>query len=258
MLASWRWRPPRSTLPSMAKTQAEADARSPFEWTRDPLVLVSRRIRDLSFPGALLLRDPTEADLRRWRDTNSRTNNVNEHKVRVLAGVTFLGALTTAWALRAVTGPGQAPRSAPADDALILVRPTSSADGLLNGHQFVDRDTRKVVPRLVHEAWLRVMRWLEREDVEGARERGERPLIFGAADGHDAPECMLVPLSEVLRQSTEAGRQAYPAVVNSFRWHKDGRHLGALHDYAVRDAAAWPLVDGMRQRLGKAPSLAPR
>lgn len=244
-------------MASSKSAATTADTPASFEWTRDPLVLVSRRIRDLSFPGALLAREPSDVDLRRWADPNNRQNNVGEHKVRVLAGVTFLGALTSAWALRAVSGPGQAPRAAPADDAMVLVGPTSSASGILAGHQFIDRETRAVVPALVHAAWLRVFRWLERVDVEGAQERGDRPLLFGQADGYEAPECFLVHLSEVLRQSTERGRWAYPAVTGSFRWHKDGRHLGALHDYAVREPAAWPLVTEIRARLGKAPSLAP-
>lgn len=241
-----------------SKTAATtADSPASFEWTRDPLVLVSRRIRDIAFPGALLLRDPTEEDLRRWRDPNSRNSGASEHKVRVLAGVTFLGALTSAWALRAVSGPGQAPRGAPADDAMILVQPTSSASGVLGGHQFIDRETRAVVPQRVHEAWLRVFRWLKQEDLRSAEERGDRPLLFCPADGFDVPEVMLVRLSEVLRHTSEDGRMAYPAVTNSLRWHKDGRHLGALHDYAVREPAAWPLVTEIRARLGKAQSLAP-
>ena len=243
--------------------QDESDAPPPapaFTWTRDPLVLVSRRIRDLAFPGTLLLREPAAEDLKRWRDPNNRNSNVAEHKVRVLAGVTFLGAYTTAWSLRAVDGPGRAPRSAPPSDALSLVQPESrTAGGILSGGQFVDRESRKVDPAKVHAAWLRVFRWMETEDArtDGGEADALRLRLFARDDGHEGPELALVRLSEVLRQSTEAGRAAYASVVNSFRWHKDGRHLGALHDYAVREPAAWPLVMGIRERLGRAPALAP-
>lgn len=248
------------------KTAAQDDAHDAppapsFAWTRDPVVLVSRRIRDLAFPGALLVRDPTPADLARWRDVNSRTSNVAEHKVRVLAGVTFLGAYTTAWSLRAVPGPGQAPRSAPAPDTLAVVQPDSrTAAGILMGAQFQDRETRRVDPAKVHAAWLRVFRWMETEDARTdlpAGGDGLRVRLFTPADGHDAPEMAIMRLSEVLRVTTEAGRHAYPVVVNACRWHKDGNHLGALHDYAVREPAAWPLVTEVRARLARAPGLAP-
>lgn len=249
------------------KTAAPDDADAPlppapsFAWTRDPLVLVSRRIRDIAFPGALLVRDPTPADLARWRDPNSRTSNVAEHKVRVLAGVTFLGAYTSAWALRAVPGPGQAPRSAPAPDSLLIVQPDSrTAAGILSGGQFMDRDSRRVDPAKVHAAWLRVFRWMETEDARTdlpAGDDGLRLRLFSPADGHDAPEMAIMRLSEVLTMTTEAGRHAFPATMNACRWHKDGPNLGALHDYAVRTPASWPLVTEIRARLAKAPGLAP-
>jgi hypothetical protein len=234
-----------------------ADIPASFEWTRDPVVLVSRRPRNIAFPGGLIHREPTAADLKAWRDPNAR-NVISEHKLTLWAGVNFLGALTSAWALRSVPGPGQAPRSPPADGDMMVVTPDTTASALLRGPAFVDRETRRVVPARVHAALLRVVEWLRGEEKHLERERGVQPLLFTADDGFDpeGPEVALLPLSEVFSQRTDRGRYAYAAAKAGIKWAKSGAHLGALHDYACRDPSAWLLAQDARERLGRAPSLA--
>ena len=236
-----------------------ADAPVSFEWTRDPTVIVSRRPRNVAFPGGLIHREPTPKDVAAWRNVDAR-NAATEHKLVLGAGVNFLGALTSSWALRAVNGPGQAPRSAPPDGDIMLVTPETTASALLRGPAFVDRDTRRVVPGRVHAALMRVVEWLRNEEKHLERERGILPLLFTAEDGFDpeGPEVAVMPLSELLCQRSDRGRYAYSAAKAGIKWAKNGAHLGALHDYACREPAAWLLAQDARDRLGRAPSLAPQ
>lgn len=242
----------------MTKPPAASPSDQPaasFEWTRDPVVAVSKRTRNLTFPSSLLLREPTDAERARWKD-GDRRDPVPTSTFTLYAGVTFLGAMTSVFALRDVAGPGQAPRAAPPESAMLIVAPTGNAGGVFTSGPFTDRETRKVVPALVHAAWMRVMRWLEADDKVTAEKRTSGlPLLFTAGDGYDAPEVAVLRLSEALTQRTDAGRLAYPAITSSIKWAKDGGHLGALHDYAVREVAAWPLVGDIRARVGRVPSL---
>ena len=129
---------------------------------------------------------------------------------------------------------------------------------MLRGPAFVDRETRRVVPARVHAALLRVVEWLRNEERHLQDTKGVQPLLFTADDGFDpeGPEVAVMPLSEVFAQRTDRGRYAYAAAQAGIRWAKSGSHLGALHDYACREPAAWLLAQGARERLGRAPSLA--
>ena len=254
------WRailPPRTlrVMPQTAPSDAP-DAPPSFEWDNDPTVVVSRRPRNVAFPGGLIFREPTAGDLKAWRDPNAR-NAATEHKLTLGAGVNFLGALTSAWSLRGVPGPGQAPRSAPPDTELMIINPETTASAMLRGPGFIDRDSRRVVPARVHAALLRVLNWLKDEEKYLMRERGVKPHLFTADDGFDpeGPEVAVMPLSEVFGQRTDRGRYAYTAAKAGIKWCKSGAHLGALHDYACREPAAWLLAQDARERLGRAPSL---
>ncbi len=101
--------------------------------------------------------------------------------------------------------------------------------------------------------------WLRNEEKHLERERGILPLLFTAEDGFDpeGPEVAVMPLSELLCQRSDRGRYAYSAAKAGIKWAKNGAHLGALHDYACREPAAWLLAQDARDRLGRAPSLAP-
>jgi len=245
--------------PQSEPAREPADIPASFDWDRDPVVLVSRRPRNVAFPGGLIHRDPSAADLKAWRDPTAR-NVANEHKLNIGAGVNFLGALTSAWALRGVPGPGQAPRSAPPDTDLMIVNPDTTASAMLRGPAFVDRETRRVVPARVHAALMRVLDWLKGEEAHLQKERGILPQLFTADDGFDpeGPEFAVMPLSEVFSQRTDRGRYAYAAAKAGIKWAKSGSHLGALHDYACRDVTAFLLAMDARERLGRAPSLAPQ
>lgn len=242
-------------MPQTAPSDTPAAPPS-FAWDRDPVVVVSRRPRNVAFPGGLVHRDPTPAEIKAWRDPTSR--GAAEHRLTLGAGVNFLGALTSSWALRGVPGPGQAPRSAPPEQDLMVITPDTTASALLRGPGFIDRDSRRVVPALVHAALVRVLDWLRAEEKHLESTSGIQPLLFTADDGFDpmGPEVAVMPLSEVFSQRTDRGRYAFAATLASLKWAKHGSHLGALHDYACRDPSAWNVTLGARERLGKAPSLA--
>lgn len=241
---------PQTSIPS-------TDSPPYFGWDADPVVVVSRRPRVVSFPGILLEREPTASDLKMLRNGQNRSMP-GEQRLTISGGVTFLGAHTTAFALRAVPGPGQAPRGAPPEgDLRIVVPETTASNDLQRGVRVVDRESRRVVPARVHEALLRVLDWLRREEEHLRDEKGVQPILFTADDGFDpeGPEVAVMPLSEVFEQRTDRGRHAYAATQKNIAWAKNGTHLGALHDYAVRNPGGWLLAQEARARVQRAPGL---
>ena len=228
-------------------------------WDRDPIVLCSRRSRVIPFPTVLLLREPTEAD-RRVLDAPLELGKVrDESHMTVVAGVNFLGAFTTVWdPLMFRTGSAAtAPKAAPLADRCAIVAPWSRNVQLETRPGFKDRDTGVVKPEAIHAAWLRVLAWLraqEEAQIAGVEGRANVPL-FTAENGYDAPEFVQCPLSAVLAQRGETGGHAYQHAFNAIPHAKEGGHLGALHDYAVRVPTAWPLVTACRARATAAPAL---
>jgi len=227
------------------------------EWDKDPIVCVSARERDLSFPASLLTREATPADIAKWTGADLMAAR-NEHTFRLCAGVNFLGTFTTQWRLRDVQSQAQAPKAAPSPDECGIIWPSSRADGVINGApMFKFPESRALNPAAIHAGWMRVLAYLRAQEAARAADTGAAPLVLFAPDnGHDAPQVILCRLSEVLTQRTTLGQQAHPHMVNAIKWAKDGAHLGALHDYAVRSPSAWNIAEACRIRAAHAPRLA--
>lgn len=259
---TWRSRLHPPTLrvmaanPDPARAPAQPYAR---KWTQDPMVLCSRRARIIPFPTVLLLREPSESDRAAIAAPLELGRSRDESHMTVVAGVNFLGAFTTAWdpvMVRAGSAQ-QAPKSPPPADHCIIVAPYSRNVNLDKRPGFIDRETGLLRPEAVHEGWLRVVAWLraqEQAQIDGPTGQANVPL-FTTEPGFDAPEFVLCPLSEVLSQRTDAGRHAYAHAQAALPHAKDGAHLGALHDYAVRVNTGWTLVAGARARAAAAPAL---
>lgn len=252
-------RPPPRTLPRMAKTPAELDFPVTAEWDRDPYVIASRRARNIAFPSVLLLRDPNEAELAKWKDATGMERG--DATMRIEAGITFLGALTTQWMLQNVTSNAKAPKAEPPLDACSLLWPAGTSDNTIkNAAAFRCKDAPETIdPLKVSAAWRRVLGYLRAEETRIVEESGNPSLaLFAPVSGFDAPELVVARLSEVLGQRTEAGQAGHQHLSNAIAWAKNGRHLGALHDYAVRTPGAWSIVESCRARGIRAPSLISR
>lgn len=228
------------SLPSMPlvpeKSPTPDNALSdPFEWDRDPLVLVSRRNRVLMFPGALLSREPTPDEVKRWNNygPEMRTGDRDEKMLALQAGVNFLGAYTSSWAYRSVADVRGAPQGAPQPHLMTLLWPYTNGReavvGPLSGN--IDRETQRVRPDRVRAVLQRVV------DYCRAHRAPTDVDLWTTPDGYDAPELQLIPLSEVFSQKGD-GAQAHVTAFNSIRHLRATKDttatLGGLHDYAVR------------------------
>lgn len=228
------------------KTAPIAD---PFAWDPDPVVLVSRRNRVLTFPAALLRGEMSDDAVRRYMDPPKDSGAVGtreEKMLAVLAGVNFLGARTTAWShLR--TQQSHAPTGAPDPNAMITVWPYCTGHDIVaaKGGPNYDRETGKVRPDGIRMTLLRVLEFHKRHRPADSAD------LWATADGFDAPELSLLRLSEVFRQHTPAGRDAHVSVTAAIphlrRTAEVLPHLGALHDYAIRDRAGSGIMMACRQ-----------
>lgn len=248
----------------MAKNPAsdlDFPAAVPAEWDRDPYVIASRRARNIAFPAVLLLRPATETELTKWRSVDSTGMDRSDASMRIEAGITFLGALTTQWALQSVDNQAKAPKNPPPLDVCSLLWPSGTADNTIkNAAAFRCAGALEAVdPAKVTAAWLRVLSYLREQETRVCDESGTPSLaLFTPVSGFDAPEMVVARLSEVLRQKTEEGQAGHQHLSNAIAWAKNGRHLGALHDYAVRTPGAWSIVESCRARAIRAPSLVGR
>lgn len=239
-------------MPLVEKSNPPNNALSdPFEWDRDPVVLVSRRNRVLVFPGALLSRDPTADEVKRWTTPideahpEARTEPLDLKMLSLQAGVNFLGAYTSSWAYRTTDGRA-APQGAPQPHLMTLLWPYTngreSVVGPLSGN--IDRDVQRVRPDRVRAVLRRVIDYCQAHraptDVD----------LWTTPDGYDAPELQLMPLSEVFSQKGE-GAQAHVTAFNSIRHLRATRDtiatLGGLHDYAVRSRSGQAIMTECRR-----------
>jgi hypothetical protein len=241
------------------KNPAELEFPVSPEWDRDPYVIASRRARNIAFPAILLLRDPTEEERAKWKDATGMERG--DATMRIEAGVTFLGALTTQWMLQSADSHAKAPKSAPPADVCSLIWPAGTSDNTIkNAAAFrCTGAPESIDPAKVSAAWRRVLEYLRAEEAR-VIERDGNPsgALFTAVSGFDAPEMVVCKLSEVLGQKSSAGQAGHQHLSNAIAWAKNGRHLGALHDYAVRTPGAWSIVESCRARAIRAPSLVSR
>src|SRR5574338_1579436 len=115
---SWPPTPPTPTLAPMAST-AKIDpptdstpTADPFAWDPDPMVLVSRRNRVVVVPTDILRGEMSPEQVKRWSTPISEIGQVGsrqERQVAFVAGVNFLGAHTSVWALRGTAESRRAP-----------------------------------------------------------------------------------------------------------------------------------------------------
>lgn len=238
------------TLLSAMTTSDEPPKPGPFAWDPDPIVVVSRRNRILHFPGALLSGPVSEDQRARWfappeglaASAPGLLRNQDQRDLELNYGATFLGVCTSAWKYRAADD-RNAPRGAPPDADRVLIEPAGRhARPILTGPAFKDPETGERRPDLITAAWLRVLAFLRDARNEAAA------ALFTAPDGYDAPEIVVLPLSEVLKQTTEVGRLAYPLVLDAAGRSRNLAHLGALHDYAVRERSASAITAACRRR----------
>lgn len=236
-----------------------AEAPSPFvlRWDPDPEVVCSRRTRDLSVPAALLMREATKAELERWASPEDMSM-VARVTVRLNAGANFLGAGVTQWLYRGLTSYSQV-KGTPGPESVVALWPKSSEDNTISSApRFKGRDSNAVDPEKVCAAWKRVLAYLEAQEKQSLERDGHAPLtLFTPLAGYDAPELVVCRVSELFSLRTVDGQHAQPHVMGSIKWAKDGRHLGALHDYALRHPGGGPIALACQQRLQGAPGLGP-
>lgn len=210
-----------------------------FAWDPDPLVLVSRHNRVLPFPAALLRGDMTDEQVRRHFDPPrdiALAGAKEEETLTLIAGVNFLGARTTSWAYLK-TAPQGAPSGPPDPNTTVTVWPYCSRHNVITerGGPNWDRESGKVIPGGIHAALVRIL------EFSRAHQRPGEVSLWETVDGFDAPELALLRLSEVFRQHTDAGRHANATTIGSVAFLRRTpeviAHLGALHDYAIRDRA---------------------
>lgn len=237
--------PAASTLAAMAK-QDELITRDPWAWqpAEQVMVLVSKRIRNVQFPRALLDKDATPEQMARWLSRESTASERNEATLNILAGVTFLAAWTSAWAYREAAGVSQVPKGAPREQDMVLVTPPATST--LSGRDWKDRESGRPNPVVQHAAWRRVVAYLKARG-EALREAGDFDM-WTADDGAEGPEVMLLPLADMLNRKTDAGRQAEAATLAAIPWCRESAHLGALHDYAARSPGSWNIATACRAR----------
>lgn len=219
-----------------------------FAWDPDPLVLVSAHNRVLPFPAALLRGDMTDEQVRRHFDPPrdpSLAGAKDEKTLNLIAGVNFLGARTTSWAYLK-TAPQGAPSGPPDPNATITVWPYCTGHDVITqrGGPNWDRDSGKVRPAGIHATLVRILEFSRKHQRPGEFN------LWETVDGFDAPELSLLRLSDVFRQTGEAGRHAHATAVNSVAFLRRTpdviAHVGALHDYAIRDRAGSGILAACR------------
>ena len=218
--------------------------RDPWEWQSNPTVLVSKRGRRVQFPRALLSSEATAEQMAKWLAPESTSIERNEATLTILAGVTFLAAWTSSFALRSISGAGQAPQGPLATALMILVSPPSAQ--VVDAKGFKDRETGRPHPGNQHAAWLRVIAYL-RARGKLLAEAGDFDM-WTTDDGAEGPELQTLPLQDLLLRKTEAGRVAEAATLAAIPWCRAGDHLGALHDYAIRHSASSAIATSCRAR----------
>lgn len=218
------------------------------KWDADPLVVISKRIYDLSFPLPVLFSEPTKEDFDRWYKPEAIAADRGDKIIRLHAGVTFLGAFTTSWALRDIVDPNMVPKGAPRPDDCILVFPDCTARDEIDGPQFRDPETQSLLGTEVFKAFKRVLDFIKMRDSHFTKTLPKHSLFTASRTG-DSPEIMLLPLSEVFQHgSSLMGQRAYETVLATVKTHRTATHLGALHDYARRNPNGLNIVEACRIR----------
>lgn len=233
----------------MAAAEKTAPPVDHFAWDADPLVLVSRHNRVLPFPAALLRGEMTDEQVRRHFDPPrdiSMAGNRDEKTLALIAGVNFLGARTTSWAYLK-TIPQGAPTGAPDQNSMVTVWPYCTGHDVVTqrGGANWDRDAGKVRPTGIHATLLRILEFSRKHQRPG------EPNLWETVDGFDAPELTLIRLSEVFRQKGDNGQHASTTTTTSIAYLRRTTdviaHVGALHDYAIRDRAGGAVLAACRQ-----------
>lgn len=241
--------PTLAAMPLVEKTTTPPPMPPPTAddaWDPDPIVLVSRRDRSLYFPGALLRGDPSSEQIKVWTNPQGRVGERDERFLKLTAGVNFLGTLTSSWLYRTFDG-RTAPQGPPAVDKCILLYPdTNGRDALTSprgGH--IDRETGRLIPARVKATIGRVLDYHRKHMSAGDDD------LWTTPDGFDAPELVLMPLSQIFAQASPEAAGAHTTTVQSIRFLRRtpavAATLGALHDYAVRSRAGAAIVGECRQ-----------
>lgn len=196
----------------------------PFAWDPDPTVLVARKSYRLYFPRPLVERALTEAEAASMKP---------DQWVAVQAGVTFLGTLSTSWA-DLTTIPGHA-STVPDMRRAVLAQPATQAQQTITSPAARNKDaaTGRLRPDKVRAIFDRVFSYLKDHRHPTATD------LWTSVDGFDAPELVILPLSELFKQNTDRGQQAHAAVFTAIPHlrrvpHETVTPLGVLHDYAIR------------------------
>ena len=244
-------------------------------WTADPWVCVSKRMRNVEFPAVLLAREATSEEMARWlKDPQEKHRNpdakvvnfirVPSFTVTLCAGVTILGALTTQWRYLDIPTMAQRPNDPPSVDECAIVWPVSNAtQQIRDDAHFKARDAdghpnfERIDPSRVSDMWRRVLAYLEAQE-RALVEDGTflAAPLFTTQRGFDAPELTVGRLGDFLAQKGEAAHKAYPYLAANYKGCRDGRHMGAFHDYCVRNPRGWDFVFKAREVLHMRPGLA--
>jgi hypothetical protein len=221
-------------------------------WDSDPLVVVSKRIRNFAFPLSVLLGTAKDEDRAAWKAPTSRAADRDEHVLTLFAGVTFLGTATTAWAYRGLADPSKSrdqkgrPIPPNAGDCVLLYPSSNVPSNIFEQDPFLDPLTRAIKPSEVQKAWVRVLEYWQDVDKD-VTQRG-RVGLWTPPGGYDSAELVILKMSELLGQTSQKGRLAYAAAQKAIKICRDSGHLGALHDYAVRDPQGSTIFEEARVR----------
>ncbi len=236
------------------------DPPAPFRlaWDPDPLVVCSRRTRNLSVPSVLLIRDATQKELAEWANPTGMSLP-SRVTITLNAGATFLGAAVSMWHFRALQSANQVPKGPPPDGALAVLWMKSSEDNMIKtAPRFKGGDTQDLDPAKVCAAWCRVMEHMHNDERRALEQNGHAPVtLFTPQNGFDAPEVVVCRVSSLFTMQSVEGQHAQPHVMSSIKYMKDGRHLGALHDYAIRHPGGNVIAMECQKRLLHAPGLGP-
>lgn len=222
----------QQTPPRDADGPAPAPAPTPalFAWEADPVVVVSRRPRALYYPADLLRGDATPAQVKAW--TDPKGGEYERKFLALQAGVNFIGVLTSSWLYKNFDG-RSAPQAAPPPDKCILLYPDTNGRDVLTSPRTgtTDRETGRLIPAKIRAIFERILRFHKAHLSTGDDN------LWDAPDGFDAPELMLMPLSEIFAQRGAEAAGAHVTVVQSIKFLRASagvETLGALHDYAIR------------------------
>src|SRR5690606_36345647 len=138
------------------------------------------------------------------------------------------------------------PQGAPPVDMRVLLFPDTNGRDVLTRPSSgnVDRESNRLRPDRIRETIGRVLDYHRKNMSDGDDN------LWAADDGYDAPEFVLMPLSQLFAQASPEAAGEHTTIVQSIRVLRRTREIaaiiGALHDYAIRSRSGAAIVGDCR------------